>query len=164
VTKVDRLPWSLPDARNIVDNLTCRQVRLQIGSSVQDPDPVGRLLFNVLAMVARRVRGHLVRTRTREGMKIAKAKDRLRGKQPKLSAAQEAHLVSLHRPAATQAASSPSCSTSPAQLSAAHSSAQSDKPSLAMARASRASRLKTSRSRSSGRSSGFGEPRLNVVA
>jgi DNA invertase Pin-like site-specific DNA recombinase len=35
--------------------------------------------------------------RTREGMKVAKAKGRVRGKQPKLSARQEAHLVQLHR-------------------------------------------------------------------
>ncbi len=34
--------------------------------------------------------------RTREGMAVAKAKGRLRGKQPKLSTRQEAHLVQLH--------------------------------------------------------------------
>ena len=35
--------------------------------------------------------------RTREGMEVAKAKGRLRGKQPKLKSAQEAHLVELWR-------------------------------------------------------------------
>lgn len=35
----------------------------------------------------------LIRMRTREGMKVARAKGRLRGKQPKLKPAQEAHLV-----------------------------------------------------------------------
>jgi DNA invertase Pin-like site-specific DNA recombinase len=39
----------------------------------------------------------LIRMRTREGMKVAKAKGRLLGKQPKLSAKQEAHLVALYR-------------------------------------------------------------------
>jgi DNA invertase Pin-like site-specific DNA recombinase len=39
----------------------------------------------------------LIRERTREGMKVAKAKGRLRGKQPKLTPLQEAHLVALHR-------------------------------------------------------------------
>ncbi len=34
--------------------------------------------------------------RTREGMKVARAKGRLRGKQPKLTARQEHHLVHLH--------------------------------------------------------------------
>ena len=53
VTKLDRLARSLPDARDIVDELTARQVKLNLGGSVHDPtDPVGRLLFNVLAMVA----------------------------------------------------------------------------------------------------------------
>jgi DNA invertase Pin-like site-specific DNA recombinase len=53
VTKLDRLARSLPDARAIADELTGRQVKLNLGGSVHDPtDPVGRLLFNVLAMVA----------------------------------------------------------------------------------------------------------------
>jgi len=85
VTKPDRLARSLPDARDIVDELTSRDVKLNIGGSVHDPtDPVGRLLFNVLAMVAE-FESDLIRMRTREGMKVAKAKGRLRGKKPKLS-------------------------------------------------------------------------------
>jgi DNA invertase Pin-like site-specific DNA recombinase len=96
VTKLDRLARSLPDARDIVAELTAREVKLSLGGSVHDPtDPVGRLLFNVLAMVAE-FESDLIRMRTREGMKIASAKGRLRGKQPKLSPRQEAHLVALH--------------------------------------------------------------------
>jgi DNA invertase Pin-like site-specific DNA recombinase len=56
----------------------------------------GRLLFNVLAMVAE-FEADLIRMRTREGMRVAKAKGRLRGKQPKLNPRQEAHLIALHR-------------------------------------------------------------------
>jgi len=97
VTKLNRLARSLPDARAIADELTQREVKLNLGGSVHDPtDPVGRLLFNVLAMVAE-FESDLIRMRTREGMKVAKAKGRLRGKQPKLSATQEAHLVKLYR-------------------------------------------------------------------
>ncbi len=96
VTKLDRLARSLPDARDIVEDLTEREVKLALGGSLHDPtDPVGRLLFNVLAMVAE-FESDLIRMRTREGMKVAKAKGRLRGKRPKLSPTQEAHLVSLH--------------------------------------------------------------------
>jgi len=96
VTKLDRLARSLPDARDIVAELTARDVALSLGGSVHDPtDPVGRLLFNVLAMVAE-FESDLARMRTREGMKVARAKGRLRGKQPKLSPRQEAHLVALH--------------------------------------------------------------------
>ena len=95
VTKLDRLARSLPDARAIADELTTRRVRLSLGGAVYDPtDPVGRLLFNVLAMVAE-FESDLIRLRTREGMKVAKAKGRLRGKQPKLNPRQEAHLVAL---------------------------------------------------------------------
>jgi len=95
VTKLDRLARSLPDARAIADELTTRRVRLSLGGSVYDPtDPVGRLLFNVLAMVAE-FEADLIRLRTKEGMRIAKAKGRLRGKQPKLNPRQEAHLVAL---------------------------------------------------------------------
>jgi DNA invertase Pin-like site-specific DNA recombinase len=96
VAKLDRLARSLPDARAIADELAGREVKLNLGGSVHDPtDPVGRLLFNVLAMVAE-FESDLIRMRTREGMKVAKARGRLRGKQPKLSPSQEAHLVALY--------------------------------------------------------------------
>lgn len=36
-----------------------------------------------------------IRERTKEGMRVAKAKGRSRGRRPKLNARQEAHLVSL---------------------------------------------------------------------
>ena len=39
----------------------------------------------------------LIRLRTREGMRVAKAEGRLRGKQPKLNPRQEAHLATLYR-------------------------------------------------------------------
>jgi len=93
VTKLDRLARSLPDARAIADELTTRQISLSLGGSVPT-DAVGRLLFNVLAMVAE-FESDLIRLRTREGMKVARAKGQLRGKQPKLNRRQEAHLVSL---------------------------------------------------------------------
>ena len=97
VTKLDRLARSVPDARDIAGELTSAGVKLNIGGSLHDPDdPVGRLLFNVLAMIAE-FESDLIRMRTREGMKVARAKGGLRGKQPKLKPAQEAHLVELWR-------------------------------------------------------------------
>jgi DNA invertase Pin-like site-specific DNA recombinase len=57
VTKLDRLARSLSDARAIAEELTHRQVSLSLGGSVYVPtDAVGRLMFNVLAMVAERAR------------------------------------------------------------------------------------------------------------
>jgi len=97
VTKLDRLARSLPDARDIVEELTTRGVRLQQGGSVHDPtDPVGRLLFNVLAMVAE-FESDLIKARTREGLAVARAAGRLRGRKPKLTPAREALLVDLHK-------------------------------------------------------------------
>lgn len=50
VTKLDRLARSVPDARDIVDELAARGVRLSLGGSVHDStDPIGRLLFTVLS-------------------------------------------------------------------------------------------------------------------
>ena len=41
------------DARDIVAELTDAGVKLNIGGALHDPtDPVGRLLFNVLGMIA----------------------------------------------------------------------------------------------------------------
>ena len=51
--------------------------------------------YVALAMVAE-FEADLARARTHQGMAVAKAKGRLRGKQPKLSPAQEKHLVELY--------------------------------------------------------------------
>lgn len=88
VTKLDRLARSVKDARDIADELTMKGVALNLGGSRYDPtDPVGRLLFNVLAMVAEFERD-LISMRTKEGMAVARAKGHLKGKQPKLSTTQ----------------------------------------------------------------------------
>lgn len=64
-----------------------REVKARPRRLDTDPtDPVGRLLFNVLAMVTE-FESDLIRMRTRDGVKVARAKRGLRGKQPKLSAA-----------------------------------------------------------------------------
>lgn len=95
VTKLDRLARSVPDARDIADEITRKGAKLNLGGSVYDPnDPIGRLLFTVLSMIAE-FEADLIRARTREGMAIAKAKGRLRGRKPKLTSAQEKHLREL---------------------------------------------------------------------
>ena len=97
ITKLDRLARSLPDARDIAEELAANRIKLSLGGTVHDPsDPVGRELFTVLALVAE-FESDLARARTREGMAVAKAKGRLRGKQPKLNVEQEKHLVGLWR-------------------------------------------------------------------
>lgn len=95
VTKLDRLARSVRDAADIAAEVEQRGARLSFGGSIYDSqDPMGKLLFNVLAMVAE-FEADLIRQRTREGMAVARSRGRLRGKQPKLSLAQERHLVGL---------------------------------------------------------------------
>lgn len=96
VPKLDRLARSVPDARDIADGLAERGVRLALGSTVYDPaDPMGRMFFNVLATFAE-FEADLIRLRTREGMAVARAKGKLRGKKPKLSDRQAAELTRMH--------------------------------------------------------------------
>jgi DNA invertase Pin-like site-specific DNA recombinase len=96
VTKLDRLARSAPDAREIADSLVARGVRLALGGSVYDPtDPMGKMFFNILATFAE-FESDLIRMRTREGMKIARAKGKLRGKKPKLSDRQQRELRRMY--------------------------------------------------------------------
>ncbi len=94
--KLDRLARSVPDARSIADALVVRGVRLALGSSIFDPvDPMGKMFFNILATFAE-FESDLIRLRTREGMAIARARGKLRGKQPKLSDRQQKELRRMH--------------------------------------------------------------------
>ena len=86
----------MPDARAIGDQLADNGVALSLGGSVYNPDdPMGKMFFNILATFAE-FEVDLLRARTREGMAIARAKGRLKGRQPKLSARQQAELVKMH--------------------------------------------------------------------
>lgn len=96
VPKLDRLARSVPDARAIADELKGRGVKLQIGSTVHDPlDPMGKMFFNILATFAE-FESDLIRMRTREGMAVARAKGKLKGKQPKLSEKQQKELRRMY--------------------------------------------------------------------
>ncbi|MGB9347632.1 MAG: recombinase family protein [Ilumatobacteraceae bacterium] len=89
VPKLDRLARSVPDARDIGDTLAKRGVSLSLGGQIYDPDdPMGKLFFNILATFAE-FEVDLIRMRTREGMAVARAQGKLKGRQPKLSAMQQ---------------------------------------------------------------------------
>ena len=96
VPKLDRLARSVPDARAIADELAARGVKLALGRSVYDPtDPMGKMFFNILATFAE-FESDLIRMRTREGMAMARARGRLRGKKPKLSEKQGKELRRMY--------------------------------------------------------------------
>jgi len=96
VPKLDRLARSVPDARAIGDELAAQGVVLSLGGQIHDPnDPMGKMFFNILATFAE-FEVDLLRMRTREGMAVARAKGRLKGRQPKLSTKQQAELRRMH--------------------------------------------------------------------
>ena len=96
VSKLDRLARSVPDARAIAEQLENGGVRLAVGGSVYDPtDPMGKMFFNILATFAE-FEADLIRMRTREGMAIARAKGKLRGKKPKLSVRRQIELRRMY--------------------------------------------------------------------
>ena len=96
VPKLDRLARSVPDARAIADELSARGVRLQLGASVHDPnDPMGKMFFTIVATFAE-FESDLIRLRTREGMAVARAKGKLRGKKPKLTERQQKELRRMY--------------------------------------------------------------------
>jgi DNA invertase Pin-like site-specific DNA recombinase len=71
-------------------------VKLALGASVHDPtDPMGRMFFNILATFAE-FEADLIRMRTKEGMAVARAKGKLKGKKPKLSDRRQAELRRMY--------------------------------------------------------------------
>ena len=96
VPKLGRLARSVPDAHAIADELERHGVSLALGKQVYDSkDPMGRLFFNILATFTE-FESDLIRMRTREGMRIARDKGKLRGKPPKLSDQQQRELLKMH--------------------------------------------------------------------
>ncbi|WP_220747238.1 MULTISPECIES: recombinase family protein [Jannaschia] len=96
VSKMDRLARSIPDARAIAEELIGKKVNLALGQTVYDPtDPMGKMFFNIMATFAE-FEADLIRLRTREGLAIARAKGKLRGKKPKMSAKQQTELLRMH--------------------------------------------------------------------
>ena len=96
VPKLDRLARSVPDARHIADQLQAKGELHALGRNIHDPnDPMGKMFFNILATFAE-FEADLIRMRTREGMAVARAKGKLRGKQPKLSEKQQKELCRMH--------------------------------------------------------------------
>src|SRR6266540_4687332 len=102
--------WTSVHTTSDIDNRLARSVptpapsatpwsprgKLSLGGTVYDPaDPMGKLFFNILATFAE-FEVDLLRLRTREGMAIARANGKLKGKPPKLTARQQTHLVKLH--------------------------------------------------------------------
>jgi DNA invertase Pin-like site-specific DNA recombinase len=86
----------VPDALDILGQLSARGVRFALGGSVYDwNDPVARMFLQILGVIAE-FEANLIRQRTREGMDIARQNGKLRGKQPTLKPAQDREIRRMH--------------------------------------------------------------------
>jgi DNA invertase Pin-like site-specific DNA recombinase len=82
----------VPDALDILGQLSARGVRFALGGSVYDwNDPVARMFLQILGVIAE-FEANLIRQRTREGMDIA----RQNGKEPTLKPAQDREIRRMH--------------------------------------------------------------------
>ncbi len=95
VSKLDRLARSVTDAHRLASEITEKGAKLRIGESLHDPaDPMGKLLFTCLAMIAE-FEKDLISLRTKDGLETARLKGKLRGRPPKLAPAREKAMVDM---------------------------------------------------------------------
>lgn len=97
VHSMDRLARSLLDLRKLVDDLTGRGVTVRfvkenLTFEPEGASPFSTLMLNLLGAIAEFERG-LMLERQREGIAIAKAKGKYRGRKPALTAAQVAEVA-----------------------------------------------------------------------
>lgn len=96
VPKLDRLGRSLADLRDIADEIDAVGGRLEFAGTIHDPhDPASKLFFSMLALFAEFERD-LIAQRTREGLEIAKAAGKLKGRAPALSQIQQKAVVDAY--------------------------------------------------------------------
>lgn len=89
VTKYDRLARSLKDLLDLVEAIKDRGAGFRsLAEDIDTTTPAGRLIFHVFASIAQFERERIAE-RTREGLQAAKARGRVGGRPPALSAAQK---------------------------------------------------------------------------
>lgn len=92
VVRIDRLSRSMQDFVNILADLTARGVTFRsITQGFDTSTPEGRLMANMLASFSEFER-EMIKARTKDAMRVAKARGKLKGKRPKLSAVQQESL------------------------------------------------------------------------
>ena len=89
VTKYDRLARSLRDLLDLVEVIKERGVGFRsLAEDIDTTTPAGRLIFHVFASIAQFERERIAE-RTKEGLQAAKARGRVGGRPPALTAAQK---------------------------------------------------------------------------
>ncbi|BCU55969.1 recombinase family protein [Enterobacter kobei] len=88
VWKLDRLGRSMRNLVLLVDELRQRGVHFRsLTDSIDTSSPMGRFIFHIMSALAEMER-ELIVERTRAGLAVARAKGRIGGRRPKLSAEQ----------------------------------------------------------------------------
>lgn len=89
VAKYDRLARSLRDLLDLVEAIKDRGAGFRsLAEDIDTTTPVGRLVFHVFASIAQFERERIAE-RTKEGLQAAKARGRVGGRPPALTAAQK---------------------------------------------------------------------------
>jgi DNA invertase Pin-like site-specific DNA recombinase len=92
VTKYDRLARSLRDLLDLVETIKDRGAGFRsLAEDIDTTTPAGRLVFHVFASIAQFERERIAE-RTREGLQAAKARGRVGGRPPALTADQKAEV------------------------------------------------------------------------
>jgi len=92
VAKYDRLARSLRDLLHLVDAIKNRSAGFRsLAEDIDTTTPAGRLVFHVFASIAQFERERIAE-RTKEGLQSAKARGRVGGRPPALTAAQKAEV------------------------------------------------------------------------
>ena len=82
VTKLDRLARSIPDLVRIVEALESKEATLTIlDMNLETSSPIGKLLLNLVGSIAQFER-EIMLQRQREGISVAKAEGRYKGRKP----------------------------------------------------------------------------------
>ena len=92
VAKYDRLARSLRDLLDLVEAIKDRGAGFRsLAEDIDTTTPAGRLVFHVFASIAQFERERIAE-RTKEGLQAAKARGRVGGRPPALTAAQKAEV------------------------------------------------------------------------
>ena len=97
VYKLDRLARSLKELLNINANLKEKGINfISITENINISTPTGELFLNILGSIAQFER-EMIKERTLEGIKSARARGRVGGRPPKLTLVQKQMIRELHK-------------------------------------------------------------------